>query len=245
MFKLLIVDDEYYTVEGMRHILDWEKYGIEIVGTASDGTEGLKVAREVNPDIIITDIRMPENSGLEMIESLRQDNYKGKVIILSGYHSFSYAKRAIDFNVEKYLTKPINPTELEETVKLVTAKLKTEKGTEPDERDRYPEILRNILHTIDKTYTDDIRLSNLADKFFLSTRYVGHLFKKYLDINFIDYVTEKRIEKAKELLANTDIPIDEVMGSVGYHDAKHFREMFKKITGMSPSEFRKMSRKLT
>lgn len=245
MFKLLIVDDEYYTVEGMRHILDWEKYGIEIVGTASDGTEGLKVAREVNPDIIITDIRMPENSGLEMIESLRQDNYKGKVIILSGYHSFSYAKRAIDFNVEKYLTKPINPTELEETVKLVTAKLKAEKGTEPDGRDRYPEILRNILHTIDKTYTEDIRLSSLADKFFLSTRYVGHLFKKYLDINFIDYVTEKRIEKAKELLTNTDIPIDEVMGSVGYHDAKHFREMFKKITGMSPSEFRKMSRKLT
>ena len=88
MFKLVLVDDEYYAIEGMKQMLDWSKYDISIVGTAADGTEGLELIREVSPDIVIADIRMQELDGLEMIRILREEGFKGKIIIISGYQRF-------------------------------------------------------------------------------------------------------------------------------------------------------------
>lgn len=240
MYRLVIIDDEYFTLEGMKQIIDWEECGIKITGTASDGTEGLELIREQGADIVIADIKMQEMDGLEMIEELRKDGFDGKIIILSGYQLFTHAQRAIEYKVEKYLTKPVNPKELLKTIKKIVKDLddEREKEKEPAET-KPPEILEKVLSCIEDNFTGDVRLSSLAEQYYCSVTYLSKLFKKYVGMNFIDYITKKRIEKAKELLYHTDMPIDEIIWTVGYQDAKHFRDVFRKSEGISPSEFRR------
>lgn len=237
MYKLVIVDDEYYTLEGMKKIIDWGKYNIEIVGTATDGTDGLQLIRETNPDIVIADVRMQEMDGIEMIEYLRKGNYNGKIIILSGYSSFEYAQRAIDFKVEKYLTKPINCEKLEETICSIVKDM--DKNVMENNKQLMPEILKNVLEYIDKNYTTEISLSMLAKDFYTTTTVLSKLFRKYMGINYMEYVTQKRMDKAKELLVYSDEPVENIMFKVGYKDAKHFRAVFKRMEGISPRDYRR------
>lgn len=237
MYKLVIIDDEYYTLEGMCKIIDWGKYGIVISGTALDGVEGMKLINETNADIVIADICMQGMDGLEMVERLRENGYKGKVIILSGYQTFEYAQRSIDLKVEKYLTKPVNSNELKKTISKIIAELTEERG------DSFSLITHDLFGKIkayvDENYSKDIRLTALSEQFYCSTAYISKAFKKHTGMNFIDYLGKKRIDKAKELLAHTDYTINEIIDSIGYQDEKHFRMLFKRQEGILPSEYRK------
>lgn len=237
MFKLVIIDDEYYTLEGMKRILDWEQYQISIVGTASNGMDGLSLIREKGADIVIVDIRMNGMDGLSMIKALRDEQYPGKIIILSGYQRFDYAKSAIDLKVDKYLTKPINPAELEEVIVGLVSELQGVQ--ESDISEGVPELLKHVLEEIDAHYTENIQLSGLAEQFYCSTAYLSKLFKKYIGMNYLDYIKKCRIEKAKEMLKKTDMSVDEIVEAVGWQSSRRFREAFRQLVGISPSEFRR------
>lgn len=95
MIKLLVVDDEIWIRERISKEIPWESVQAEVVGTAEDGQEALEMAEELEPDIIITDIRMPGFDGIELLRELRKKSLDIKVILLSGYNDFSYAKEAI------------------------------------------------------------------------------------------------------------------------------------------------------
>lgn len=236
MFKMVLVDDEYYAIEGMKHMLNWEEYGIEIAGTASDGTQGIEVIKECRADIVIADIRMQELDGMDMLKVLRDDGFKGKVIILSGYRDFEYARAAIDLKVDKYLTKPLDVEEFERTIRDITAKLSEETGTP---NPLLPDVLNDVLKEIDEHCTENIRLEYLAEKFFCSPAYLSKLFKKHIGTNYIDYLKKRRIEKAKELLRTTNMSVDEIVGEVGWQSSRRFREAFRRYEGVSPSEYRR------
>ena len=236
MYKLVIIDDEYYTLEGMRKIIDWSKYDITIAGTASDGTEGLSLIQETNADLVIADICMGEMNGLDMVEKLLKQNYRGRVIILSGYQSFEYAQRSIDLKVETYLTKPINREKLENVIEKIVEELNEERGVGAIEP---PELFGKILSEVDLRYREELSLSALAEQFYCSPVYISKAFKKYVGMNYLEYITKKRIDAAKDMLAHSSMLIDEIMANVGYQDAKHFRNLFKRQEGISPSEYRK------
>lgn len=110
--KILIVEDDFVVRQGIRFSLEWEAYGLSICGDAANGKLGLELADQLNPDIIITDIRMPIMDGLEFTERLLHRKSKTKIIILSGYDDFAYAKKAIRLGVYDYLLKPIDADEL-------------------------------------------------------------------------------------------------------------------------------------
>ena len=117
MKTILIVDDEKITREGISQLIDWQQYGFKVIGLAENGKVGLEMTRKLLPDLIITDIKMPEMTGLEMIEILRQENIRSEFIILSGYSDFEYAKKAIKTGVISYILKPIDEDELIESLK--------------------------------------------------------------------------------------------------------------------------------
>lgn len=237
MFKLVLVDDEYYAIEGMKRMLDWSEYDISIVGTATDGTKGLELIREVSPDIVIADIRMQELDGLEMIRILREEGFKGKIIIISGYQRFEYAQTAIDYKVDKYFTKPLDLEEFKLVIKNLVAELREYEDAPP--QPFMPELLKAVVDEIDLRYTEDIQLSSLAEKYYCSTAYLSKLFKRYLNMNYVDYVKKRRIEKAKEMLKQTNMSIDEIVDAVGWKSTKRFRETFKRYEGISPNEYRR------
>lgn len=123
MEKLLIVDDEYLVREGLCVTVDWQSLGLEVVGRAENGAEGLELARALKPDLIISDVRMPEMDGLEMANTLFREGADLAVIVYSGYKDFEYARRALESNVAGFLLKPIDNGELVEKVREVLDKL--------------------------------------------------------------------------------------------------------------------------
>lgn len=115
--KIVVLDDEKRVCELVCALVLWDELNLELAGTANDGLEGLKLIKEVNPDIVITDIRMPSMDGLELIEKAKEFNNDLQFIIISGYRQFDYAKKAIKFGVSDYLLKPLNQNELTESLK--------------------------------------------------------------------------------------------------------------------------------
>ncbi|MGG7141976.1 response regulator transcription factor [Clostridium nigeriense] len=112
MLKVLIIDDEPYVREGLKHIIDWSENGFEICGEAQDGDEGYNKILELNPDIVLLDIQMPGKLGLDILKDIREKGIKGRFIIISGYSNFKYAQQAIKYGVKDYLLKPIDEDEL-------------------------------------------------------------------------------------------------------------------------------------
>lgn len=123
MLKLMIVDDEYFVRRGIIESIDWNKYDIEICGEASNGLEALELLENVDPDCILTDIKMGEMDGLEFIAHARKKHSDTIFIILSGYDDFEDARKAITLGVSEYLLKPIGAEELIQTIMKVKEKL--------------------------------------------------------------------------------------------------------------------------
>lgn len=123
MIHVLIADDEQIVRSGLKCIIDWEQAGFSICGEAGDGEEALEKIRQLQPELVLMDIRMPKLSGLELIEKIRAEGYEGEFIILSGYSDFSYAQTAIRSGVAYYLTKPIDENELEAALKELRVRI--------------------------------------------------------------------------------------------------------------------------
>lgn len=119
MLKVFLVEDEAIIRRGIKNNIPWEKEGFEFAGEASDGELAYPMIKKIKPDIVITDIKMPFMDGLELASIIRKEMPNTKIIILSGYNEFDYAKRAISIGVTDYQLKPISSDKLLETVKRV------------------------------------------------------------------------------------------------------------------------------
>lgn len=123
MYKVLIIDDEYLVRVGLKDTIDWASFGAEIVGEATNGKQGFQLALQLQPDLIITDVKMPVMNGVELASKLKQHNFQGRVIVLSGYSDFEYARSTFESGVSAYVLKPVDNDELVKTVKETLAEL--------------------------------------------------------------------------------------------------------------------------
>nr|DAO23694.1 MAG TPA: response regulator [Caudoviricetes sp.] len=127
MYKILVVDDENLIRQGIIAQLEFLNYEFEEILEADTGNSALRVLRESNPDIVITDISMPEMDGLSFVEEAKKEREGTKFILLSGYAEFSYAQKAISLGISEYLLKPVSKDKLKECIDKVIYELKSEK----------------------------------------------------------------------------------------------------------------------
>ena len=137
MYKVAIIDDEPIIVEGLSRVVPWEKYHCQVAGTAGNGQEGLKIIREIRPDMIFSDISMPGMDGLTMIAALRVEFPDMLITILTGFRDFDFAQKAIRLGVSRFLLKPSNMDEIEEALAFMTESLDRKMCI----RDRYLAVL--------------------------------------------------------------------------------------------------------
>lgn len=121
MLKLIIADDERVIRETISRLIHWEKLGIELTGLCKDGIEAYNMILDESPDIVLTDIRMPGLSGLELVREITRTDQQIQFILLSGYEEFDYAREAMQYGVKHYLLKPCNEKKLEETIQQASA----------------------------------------------------------------------------------------------------------------------------
>ena len=122
MYRVMLIDDDKNIIQGLQRCISWEELGFQVAYAESDPAAALERLRQNRVELLVTDISMPELSGLELIAKVRQF-YAPEVILLSGYNEFSFAKRAIELGVSQYLLKPIETDELKKALTAVRSKL--------------------------------------------------------------------------------------------------------------------------
>lgn len=127
MLKAVIFDDEYIVLQGLQMMIDWSKYGIELVGTATNGFAAIDLVETHSPDIVFTDIRMPGMDGLQVVEKILACAPEIICIVFSGFNEFEYVKKALKLGVSDYLEKPITIPMMEETLKRTLEKINEQK----------------------------------------------------------------------------------------------------------------------
>lgn len=130
MYSILLVEDEILELETLKNYVDWKKLGIDKVYTARSSRSALACISEHEPDIMITDIQMPGMTGIELAKTIREEEYPCKIIFLTGYDKFEYAKAAVQIHAEDYLLKPFQIDEVEELISKVTEKIRKEREAE-------------------------------------------------------------------------------------------------------------------
>ncbi|BBH22043.1 hypothetical protein Back11_33880 [Paenibacillus baekrokdamisoli] len=411
MLKILVVDDEYLVRMGICQTIDWAEHGVQIIGQASNGEEGLELALLHKPDVIITDVRMPYMNGLEFIAKVKENKLHAGIIVLSGYDEFQYAQTAMQHGASTYLLKPVDIEKLAESVReighevrerqsntvrlerlnkevgaiihqfwldllfgsfpeseeieekarmlnlaweeaesltvtvislkkleesspidtlnfqqriiaeqleaysiiplalirtmpeqwAIVSRLREEEGASlalirsfgtqlvqaskgqsaytlsvgigtpagnwenihasyesaslaalrassgmdsvlyADEQSeaKYRREIRAALAYIRTHYANNVTVEMVAADVYVSPTHLMHLFRKELNKTFSECLTEYRIEVAKQMLHNPKYRVYEVGSLVGFGDSKYFSQVFKKMTGMPPSEYAK------
>jgi len=128
MLKLLIADDERIIRETISSLIDWGNMGIQLIGLAQNGIDSYNIIIDESPDIVLTDIKMPGLTGIELIQKIYEINQKTKFIILSGYSDFEYAKSAMKYGVRHYLLKPCNENQIIDSINDIIEQLSREKA---------------------------------------------------------------------------------------------------------------------
>ncbi len=384
--KALLVDDEFNVRDVIRSLGQWQKYGITTVLEANNGKEAKRLIERESPEIIFTDVKMPEMSGIELIEWLDAISYPGKVILVTVCDDYSYMRKAIQYSSFDYLLKPIEAEALNKALfgavnawaneeeerhnkesgfyedvkslrmnRVVTAACNREPFDagqiasclpqadvydlalisfyQMHDSDSYIQLLANelcdrewgnafaflndynlcvvinvhgksvaveewISHHFDvpirlvsvplnsleelptsfqaaqkemadqhfrsihrltnvddamrmhdmvayveKYYTEELSLEKLSNRFFLSREHISRRFKQEKGVTLSEYVTQLRIEQAKQWLIQTDEKVYSISIKLGYQDGNFFSKLFKKMVGMTPIEYRKHGKK--
>lgn len=244
MFRIYLADDEMWVMIGLKKLIEKSELPFRVIGEANNGVLALEEIKEKKPDLLITDIRMPGLSGLELLERIGKEKLETKVIFISGYAEFEYAQAAVRMGAFDYLLKPVE----EEQLDAVLGRFQTEleragrfeaADDEEESGSVNRSVLSQIIEEIQKHYTENITLSGMSEKYGISVGHLSSLLKAELGISFTEYITSKRIQKARELLADFNLSIDEIAERVGYNDYFYFIKVFKKHMGISPSKYRK------
>ena len=237
MYSVYIADDEMWVIVGLKKRIEKTGLPFQVVGEANNGVMALEEIEKKKPDILFTDIRMPGYNGLELLELLRKKELETKVVLISGYAEFEYAQSAIRNGAYDYLLKPIDQDKLHTVLERIFGDGSEASGNVQELV--APSTIRKIMDEIKERYTENITLTGLAEKYSISVGYLSELLKEHLQLSFSEYISSKRIQKAKELLADDSLSIEQIAEQTGYNDYFYFTKVFKKNTGISPSKYRK------
>ena len=193
--KVVIADDEVRICQLIQALVNWEEMGMEIAGTANNGIDACEVIEKVCPDILITDIRMPGCSGLELIEKIKKTKPELEIIIISGYAHFEYAQQAIRYGVGYYLLKPINKVEL----MGILEKLKNKIGERIDSEQNRQELLRQAQ--LQKSIFEPVSFSMSVGMLVTDTRKLGESVQEALKL-----IPERMVKGSGRLLENLGEP---------------------------------------
>lgn len=248
MYTVVFVEDEYLTREEISRTTDWNSMGLALAGTASDGISGEKMIHEIDPDIVITDIRLPGQDGLEMLSHCQVS----AAVILSGHTDYQYMKRAIRLGVMDYLQKPVDDEELEATLREAVSRLDEEnndieriKSSIDDSAMtiKLPESAGNIqieaiIKFIKTNFSKPIGLVDAAQSVNLSESHLSRLFKEITGVNYLQYLNAYRINQSLGMLCNPRLSIGDISLACGFPNPGYFAKIFRKYIGMTPTQFR-------
>ena len=239
MFKVIVADDEKLIANNIARRIEENCPSFRVAARAGTGLEALKQAKELLPDVVFSDIKMPEMDGIELISRLRREMPAVLCVIVSGYSDFEYMKAAIQQSAADYLLKPVNPEELKRLLQRLEATLLArEQQMIPRRESDAAALAERVRLYLQENYNQPVDFSSLADSLAVSAPYLSKLFHEQEGKSPSRYLTDLRMRKAQKLLMDTQLTVREIAVRVGYPDPFHFSRNFKNAMGISPAQFR-------
>lgn len=235
MIRVLIVEDEMSTLNLLKIIVDWEEFHMKVAGEASNGRDALFLIPQVQPDLIVTDIKMPIMDGIELAEEVAKKYPQVKVMIVTAYDDIKLAQQALRTGVADYILKPLKRQEVKEALGRIQEqfeKIHTE--------NKKCDLMEEVRNYLDEHYADSaLSLSSIAERFYLNPSYLSRVFRKKTGVSLVEYLNNIRIEHACTYLIEGDWKIYQVAEKVGIPNPDYFTRCFRKKMGISVREYRK------
>ncbi|OOM15974.1 response regulator transcription factor [Clostridium saccharobutylicum] len=263
IIKVMIIDDEYLIRNLIKNCIDWNELGMDIIAEASNAVEGLNLINKEKPDIVLTDINMPITDGLDMSKCILERYPDIKVMVITGYNEFEYAKRGIKIGISDFILKPIDEEELTNSLLKLKSEIQNEHLREKEYRNIKEKMVafNNIIDLNDANECDDknlnieqikkfivknisnrhLSLKLVAEYFYVNPSYLSRIFKEKTDKTFSEYIVNTKIKIATEMLKNPNAKAYEISKKIGIDDPNYFSNWFKKYTGVSIREYKKIN----
>jgi len=244
MFQALIIDDEKPVRIAISKLGKWTKFHVkQPIPQVENGQDGMRAMWELRPDLVFVDMQMPVMDGAEFLRQASASFPDSAFIVISGYDNFDYLQNAIRCGASDYLLKPVVEEDLNNAVLEALRKLHPDTDFDDSAADLpeigAEEVIDIIKNTIDSRYSQNIRIQDFCDKYFFSREYLSKLFKARYQSGIYEYLLSVRMERAKELLADPEIRIQDIASRVGYADNNYFSKAFRNYYGIAPTEYRR------
>jgi len=243
MKRLLLVDDEKWVRAALKWTVENSGIPVEVIGECANGLEALDWLQRNPVDLVLTDITMPVMNGLDFLRELRGRGSHIPVVIITVNEEFSYVQQALRSGAVDYLLKPIEKESLRECLLKWLAKeeaaTKEQNLVSMELPVRSFSLMEQVMQYFSSLPPGQITLGHTAQYLHVNPSYLSQLFKQQQGVNFMDYVIELRMKEARKLLSLTTLRVSEIAERLGYNDLAYFTNMFKKITGTTPSSYRK------
>jgi len=257
MWQVIIVDDESIIRKGLKQYIEECGLPFRVIGTARNAAEAMELMEQTSPHVLFVDINMPEVNGLDLLRLVKCRFERIVAVMISGYDHFDYARQAVQLQAFDYMLKPVPKSDLKRLLLRLDQHLRSLYGDDhvgavktkgqavPGEAligvSDGSVVLNKVTAYIENYYYDpDLNVSRVAAIFHMNHTYLSKRMKQELGASFLEYLTELRISKAKEILDNSmhNIKIGDLAVKVGYTNQYYFSRLFKNRVGMSPLEYK-------
>lgn len=249
MYKILLVDLDIQPVDKTRNLIDWSSMGFVLDGYACSSGAAMSLFTKHHFSLIAIHMNGYHEEGMELCGKIRSTS-RVPIILIGGGTDFQLARKAMYYQVSDYLPDPLSAEELTASLQNVKQTLdlapQAEQYTRPlslPENDPSPQanVIDKVKEYVEEALKQNITLKEISNILHFNCSYLGQKFKYHENMTFNEYLLQKRMEKAKSLLEQTDMKVYEIANEVGYTEMDWFYKKFKSYTGVSANEYRKMS----
>ncbi|MDN4522927.1 response regulator transcription factor [Fictibacillus fluitans] len=235
--NIMVVDDEPLEREVLLDIVAKGDINLDRCFEAENGLSALEQMRNEEADIVIMDLKMPVMDGIHAAAEMKDLYPQVKIIILTAYNDFDYAVKSLKIGVEDFLLKPVSPKEILASLIKITEQMSPHPVNEVY-KENPSDAIRSVTEYIHMNLDDKLSLKQLAHHVFLHPQYLSRLFKQETGKTVTEYITQKRIEKSRELLIQSQLSITEISQQCGFTDINYFSRVFSKLEGVPPKKYR-------
>lgn len=243
MAELLIVDTDSSCTSEIRHIVENSPYSFLRIYEATTAKRAMMMLKQSRPSALLLDVSLPDMDGITLGKNALHLYPDLSIIVITGLKMFEMVHSAINAGFSAYLLKPLTKNEVLSTLdRVLKPEIKKEINQTVSDGESFNFDLRKPIQSavqyIQLHYNESLTLKNIADKVYLSPSYFSKSFKEEIGMTFVEYLSWIRVQKSKNMLRMTSLPIDVIANNTGFANSSYFATTFKKVEGKTPTQYR-------